>query len=68
MSKQSKKLYRALAWFFSVVIAAGTLAGCGMKYGPPTSKYGPPPPNGYSDAQNIMLVQNDEGTVINNNK
>ena len=64
MSKQTKKIYRALAWFFSVVIAAGTLAGCYE----PTSKYGPPPPNGYNDVQNITVAQNEEGTSINYNK
>lgn len=46
MAKQVKKVYRILAWFFSAVVAAGTLMGCGgfsAKYGPPTStKYGPP--------------------------
>ncbi len=49
MAKQVKKVYRFLAWFFSVVIAAGTLIGCGgeKKYGPP--KYGPPPNSGYED-------------------
>jgi predicted small lipoprotein YifL len=43
MKKPVKSIYRFLAWFFSVIIAAGTLAGCGTKYGPPpTVKYGPP--------------------------
>ncbi|MFL0267394.1 hypothetical protein [Candidatus Clostridium radicumherbarum] len=43
MAKQVKKLYRLLAWFFSIAIAAGTLVGCvGSKYGPPATKYGPP--------------------------
>lgn len=49
MSKQAKKIYRALGWFFSAVIACGSLAGCGhgaTKYGAPVSKYGPPP-SGY---------------------
>jgi len=63
VSKQTKKIYRALAWFFSVVIAAGTLAGCYE----PTSKYGPPPTNGY-DVQNKTVAQNEEGTSINYNK
>ncbi|QGU96023.1 hypothetical protein GOM49_13805 [Clostridium bovifaecis] len=51
MAKHVKKFYRFLAWFFSVVIAAGTLIGCRgeNKYGPPTSKYGPPTPSGYQD-------------------
>lgn len=45
MKKHVKSIYRFLAWFFSVTIAAGTLVGCGegSKYGPPpTVKYGPP--------------------------
>jgi hypothetical protein len=53
MTKQVKKFYRFLAWFFSIVIAAGTLVGCGggTKYGPPTPtvKYGPSPVSGYND-------------------
>ncbi|MGY0372285.1 hypothetical protein [Clostridium sp. JNZ J1-5] len=51
MAKQVKKFYRFLAWFFSVVLAAGTLIGCEgeNKYGPLTSKYGPPVPSGYQD-------------------
>lgn len=50
MKKPVKSIYRFLAWFFSVVIAAGVLAGCGgSKYGPPTTKYGPPPATGYQD-------------------
>lgn len=51
MKKQVKKFYRFLDWFFSIVIAAGTLVGCGgeTKYGPPTAKYGPPPVSGYND-------------------
>lgn len=51
MKKQVKRFYRFLAWFFSIVIAAGTLVGCGgeTKYGPPTTKYGPPPASGYND-------------------
>lgn len=40
MSKQVKKVYRGLAWFFAAVVAAGTLVGCGgSKYGPPPSSY-----------------------------
>lgn len=40
MSKDRKKIYTFLAWFFSVVVAAGTLIGCAMKYGaPPASGY-----------------------------
>ncbi|MCM0649114.1 hypothetical protein NBE98_12085 [Clostridium swellfunianum] len=46
MKKRVKKFYRFLAWFFSMIIAAGSLAGCRgereNKYGPPVSKYGPP--------------------------
>lgn len=49
MKKPVKSIYRFLAWFFSVIIAAGTLVGCGTKYGPPTTKYGPPPASGYQD-------------------
>lgn len=42
MTKQVKKFYRFLAWLFSIVVAAGTLVGCGgSKYGPPSAKYGP---------------------------
>ena len=53
MSKGRKKLYRFLAWFFTVVVATGTLVGCsggGNKYGPPPkeTKYGPPA-SGYND-------------------
>lgn len=45
MAKQVKRVYRILAWFFSVIVAAGTLIGCGgKKYGAPeaSTKYGPP--------------------------
>ena len=60
MTKQVKKLYRFLAWFFSVVIAAGTLVGCGgeKKYGPPTTKYGPPTPSGYEQNIKEVLAKN----------
>ena len=52
MSKGRKKLYRLLAWFFSVVVATGTLVGCASKYGPPKEgKYGPPPASGYNTIQ-----------------
>ena len=57
MAKQVKKVYRILAWFFSVVIATGTLIGCG-KYGPPPqTKYGPPQPSGYSDTTSKTTAQ-----------
>jgi len=67
MSKQAKKFYRALAWFFSVVVATGTLVGCATKYGPPPgeNKYGPPPTNGYSDVQNKTVAQNDGSDSVN---
>ncbi len=57
MTKRVKKLYRFLAWFFSVVIAAGALVGCG-KYGPPTTKYGPPTPSGYEKNIKEPMNQN----------
>lgn len=52
MKKQVKNVYRFLAWFFSIVIAAGTLVGCAeSKYGPPpaSTKYGPSTIIGYRD-------------------
>jgi len=67
MSKQTKKFYRALAWFFSVVVATGSLIGC-SKYGPPSnapSKYGPPPTSGYSDRQNKTVAQNNASDSVN---
>lgn len=44
MAKQVKRVYRILAWFFSVVVAAGTLMGCRKPKGeePPADLYGPP--------------------------
>jgi hypothetical protein len=60
MTKQVKKLYRFLAWFFSVVIAASTLVGCGgeKKYGPLTPKYGPTSTSGYQSNIKADVVQN----------
>jgi len=60
MSKRLKNTYRILAWFFFVVIAAGSLSGCSVKYGPPPStapavKYGPP----------TAVTQNIQTTVPN---
>lgn len=50
MTKQTKKIYRILAWLLAVVLASGTLVGCrNKKFGPATSKYGPPPASGYQD-------------------
>lgn len=65
MSKQVKKFYRLLAWFFSIVIAAGTLAGCGgeKKYGPPTTKYGPPTPSSYEQNIKESVAQNNQGSI-----
>lgn len=40
MNRQAKKVYKILVWFFSAVIAAGTLTGCGA-YGPPESYNAP---------------------------
>ena len=39
MSKQTKVIYKILAWFFTTVIATGALTGCNP---PMSSKYGPP--------------------------
>jgi len=68
MSKQAKKVYGALAWFFSAVVATGTLVGCASKYGPPPgneTKYGPPPSYGYRDVQNKTVAQNDAKDSVN---
>lgn len=62
MAKQVKKVYRGLAWVFSVVIAAGTLAGCGTKYGVPTTKYGAPPQNGYVTTMNSNNTEGNQNT------
>jgi hypothetical protein len=61
MTKQVKKFYRFLAWFFSVIIAAGTLMGCrgekATKYGPPQpAKYGPPPISGYNNGEKGNVI------------
>lgn len=61
MAKQVKRVYRALAWFFSVVVAAGTLIGCRetqVKYGPwpADTKYGPPAYNSPQKASKIASV------------
>jgi hypothetical protein len=59
MAKQVKGIYRILAWFFSVVIAAGTLVGCGgKKYGPPEgAKYGPPAYNTTKSSLNTPIIR-----------
>lgn len=59
MSKRVRKVYRFLAWLFSIALAAGTLAGCiGGKYGPqPTPKYGPPPSTTYEQNLKETIVQ-----------
>ncbi|MCM0649113.1 hypothetical protein NBE98_12080 [Clostridium swellfunianum] len=56
MAKQVKQVYRFLAWFLAMLLAAGTFVGCiGGKYGPPpTPKYGPPP---------VTNQNNDKGNV-----
>jgi hypothetical protein len=61
MSKGRKKLYRLLAWFFSVVVATGALVGCASKYGPPPdgAKYGPPPASGYNNTIQKDAVEKD---------
>ena len=74
MSKQVKKVYRIIAWFFSVIIAAGTLTGCwGTKYGAPTTKYGPPSPSGYNllkedVAQKGLEAEKDKSVEVLENK
>jgi hypothetical protein len=60
MSNGRKKLYRFLAWFFTVVIATGTLVGCRTKYGPPpTTKYGAPPASGYNSTIQKDVAEKD---------
>ncbi|MBC8062385.1 MAG: hypothetical protein H7Y18_17190 [Clostridiaceae bacterium] len=53
MSKQTKVIYRILAWFFTTVIAASTLTGCYAYGSQQSSKYGPPVYNSSTPSSTI---------------
>ena len=60
MSRSGKRVYRALAWIFAVIIASGTFIGCrggsgASKYGAPRAKYVPPT----SDSSQPIVTSND---------